>query len=191
MREAAERAEQEAKEREASRGPALLLSEEELAELRQKLARALEDEDFVLFKELKLKIAAGEKAAKEEAKSDARKRAREYLETEGNDWATKLQQGVSGARFAATGGSDAPDLPVGLVTAAELQRQREDDEQAAVEARAAAARQRVEATWAEAEAKKAAAEAEAKRKNERKKKKKAERAAQQKSLSFSLDDEDD
>lgn len=130
------------------------------------------------------------KLIKEEARADARKQAKEYLEGEGSNWAAKLQDGVRGTRFTATENSDASTLQVGLVTADDLQRMREAEKQEQAAARAAAAKQRVEESWAEAQAKRVAEQAAAAHKRELKKQRKAERAVQQKALSFSLDDDE-
>lgn len=130
------------------------------------------------------------KAVKEEARADARKQAKEYLEGEGNNWAAKLQDGMRGTRFTATESSDASALQVGLVTADDLQRKREAEEQEQAAARAATAKQRVEEAWAEAQAKRVVEQAAVARKKALKQQRKAERAAQQKALSFSLDDEE-
>ncbi len=131
------------------------------------------------------------KAVKEEARADARKQAKEYLEGEGNNWAARLQDGVRGTRFTASESSDASTLQVGLVTADDLQRKRAAEEREQAAARAATAKQRVEEAWAMAEAKRVAEQAAAVHKRALKNRRKAERAAQQKALSFSLVDEED
>eukprot|EP01043_Picozoa_sp_COSAG02_P038104 COSAG02_NODE_2914_length_7755_cov_1036.500000_1_plen_163_part_00 len=131
------------------------------------------------------------KAVKEEARADARKQAKEYLEGEGNNWAARLQDGLRGTRFTAMESSNDSTLQVGIVTADELQRKRAAEEREQVAARAATAKQRVEEAWAEAEAKRVEEQAEAAHKRALKQQRKAERAAQQKALSFSLVDEED
>lgn len=114
-----------------------------------------------------------------------------YLEGVGNNWAAKLQDGVRGTRFTSMASSPASELQSGLVTAGELHRKRESEEREQAAARAAAAKQRVEEAWAEAEAKRAAEQVAAAHKRALKTQRNAERMAQQKALSFSLDDEDE
>ena len=130
------------------------------------------------------------RAERKAQQAEDRKRAKEYLQGDGADWASKLHEGA--ARFAAPeDGQGAAAPPTGLTTADELREQRERQSREEVESRAAAARARVHSVWAEAEAKREAEALQRQEKRESKKKRKAERAAQQRSLSFSLDDDDE
>jgi hypothetical protein len=146
-----------------------------------------------------------EKAVKEAAKGETRRRAREYLESDGANWAQKLAQGVT-ATFAAqapdggavgsTGSSGGSSCGAGgggggLQTAAELRSARQEAARAEERERAEAAREKVHRAWQEAEAKREVEAAAVAARQARKEKKRAERTNQQRALSFSLDDEEE